>query len=60
MNIWNRDGPCNNNTIIISRVETGTEVVISDKEDNIKMVVILNDTAKFKIIGSVDDFHKSA
>ena len=46
---------------IISKPEKGACVIILNKQDyNNKMADILNNTTKFKIFGSVDDFDKTA
>ena len=51
---------CNKN-IIISKPEKAARVVILNKQDYInKIADILNDTIKFTILGSVDDFDKTA
>ena len=45
-----------NNNIIISKPNKGAGVIIHDKQDyNNKMVDIIKDTTKFKILGSVQD-----
>ena len=44
----------NNNNIILSKPNKDTGVVILNKQDYNKMVVILHNTAKFTILASVD------
>ena len=50
----------NNDNIIISKLDKGTGVVILNKQDyNNKIADILNNTTKFKLLGSVDDFDET-
>ena len=50
-----------NNKIIISKPDKGVGELILNKQDyNNKMVEILNDTTKFKIVACVDEFDKTA
>ena len=51
----------NNNNIIISKPDKEAAVVILDKEYyNDKIADIVKDSTKFKTLGSVDEFNKTA
>ena len=46
--------------IITTKPDKGNGCLIMDKQDNLeKMQVIINDTSKFKRLGSVDNFENT-
>ena len=50
----------NNNKIIISKLEKSVGLIILNKQDINKMVEILNDSTKFKTLGNVKEWDKTA